>query len=72
MSATTKTRIVCPTSSTIRLDDGEILHVGVDAHRATYHVALLSDRCERLATWVQPTAPERLAAKAEALPRPSR
>ena len=62
MAATKKTRIV-PTSSTIRLDDGEVLHVGVDAHKATYHVALLSDRRGFLATWVQPADPELLVAK---------
>ena len=55
MTATQKTtRIIRPTSSTLRLDDGEVLHVGVDAHKATYHVALLSDRRGLLATWVQP------------------
>src|SRR5947209_6433558 len=62
MAATKKTRIV-PTSSTIRLDDGEVLHVGVDAHKATYHVALLSDRRGFLSTWVQPADPELLASK---------
>jgi transposase len=63
MAATKMTRIVRPTSSAIRLDDGEVLHVGVDAHKATYHVALLSDRRGFLATWVQPADPELLVSK---------
>lgn len=63
MSATKKTRVVRPASSSIRLDDGEVLHVGIDAHKATYHVALLSDRRGFLATWVQPADPELLVAK---------
>ena len=62
MAATKTTRIV-PTSSTIRLDDGEVLHVGVDAHKATYHVAILSDRRGLLATWVQPADPDLLVSK---------
>jgi transposase len=61
MAATEKTRVVRPTSSTIRLDDGEVLHVGVDAHKATYHVALLSDRRGLVATWAQPAHPGLLA-----------
>ena len=65
MTATKKTRIVRPTSSTLRLDDGEVVHVGVDAHKATYHVAVLSDRRGFLATWVQPADPELLVAKLE-------
>src|SRR4051794_8486222 len=66
MAATKKmTRVVHPTPSTIRLDDGEVLHVGVDAHKATYHVALLSDRRGFLATWAQPADPGLLASKLE-------
>lgn len=44
MTATRKTCVVRPTSSTIRLDGGESLLVGVEARKATYHVALLGDR----------------------------
>src|SRR4051794_35324374 len=66
MAATKEmTRLVRPTSPTIRLDEGEVLHVGVDAHKATYHVALLSDRRGFLATWVQPADPGLLASKLE-------
>ena len=44
MTAIKKVRITRPTSSPIRLEDGEVLHVGVDAHKVTYYVAVLSDR----------------------------
>ena len=51
MAATkTMTRVVRPTSSAIRLDYGEVLHVG-------------SDRRGFLATWVQPADPELLVSK---------
>src|SRR3954470_17504433 len=60
MAATKTPRIVRPTSAPPRLDDGEVIHVGVDVHKATYHVALLSDRRGLLATWVQPARPEPL------------
>src|SRR4051812_37891693 len=45
----------------IRLEPGEAAHVGVDVHKATYHVAVLGDRRGLLATWVQPARPEALA-----------
>ena len=32
------------------LDDGEVIHIGVNARKATDHVALLSDRCGFLTT----------------------
>jgi transposase len=44
----------------LRLDEAEVVHVGVDVHKATYHVAVLSDRRGLLATWVQPARPELL------------
>lgn len=50
-----------PASVPLRCEPDEILHVGVDVHKATYHVALLSDRRGLLATWVQPARPTLLA-----------
>ena len=41
-----------------RLAPGEAVHVGVDVHKATYHVAVLSPERGLLATWVQPARPE--------------
>jgi transposase len=60
MTATKKTRVVRPTSSTLRLDGGEIAHVGVDVHKASYHVAVVSDRRGLVATWTQPASPDLL------------
>ena len=61
-SNTTRTpSIVRPASSPLRCEPGEVIHVGVDVHKATYHVALLSDRRGLVATWVQPARPELLA-----------
>ncbi len=37
----------------LRLGPGETVHVGVDVHKATYHVAVLSGERGLLATWVQ-------------------
>ena len=60
-SNTTRTpSIVRPASAPLRLEPGEVVHVGVDVHKATYHVALLSDRRGLVATWVQPARPELL------------
>lgn len=42
----------------IRLGPDESVHVGVDVHKATYHVAVLSPERGLLATWVQPADPE--------------
>jgi transposase len=42
----------------LRAEPGEAIHVGLDVHKATYHVAVLSDRRGLLATWVQPARPE--------------
>jgi transposase len=63
MSATKKTRIVRPTSatsSTLRLDTGEVAHVGVDVHKASYHVAIVTDLRGPVATWTQPANPDLL------------
>src|SRR3954471_65927 len=46
------------TDSPVRLDAREVVHVGVDVHKATYHVALYSTTRGVLATWVQPARPE--------------
>lgn len=62
MYATSKTRIVRPTSSTTCLDDGEVLHVGIVSREPTDHVVLLMDRRGGLATGVQPADRELLAA----------
>ena len=50
-----------PASAALRCEPDEVIHVGVDVHKATYHVALLSDRRGLVATWVQPARPELLA-----------
>src|SRR5918995_3700394 len=42
----------------IRLEPGEAVHVGVDVHKASYSVALFSDRRGLITTWVQPARPE--------------
>jgi transposase len=42
----------------IRLEPGEVVHVGVDVHKASYSVALFSDRRGLITTWVQPARPE--------------
>ena len=48
-------------SSEIRLDDGESAVVGVDVHKATYHVAVCSARRGVISTWVQPADPTALS-----------
>ncbi len=50
-----------PAPDPLRCQPGEVIHVGVDVHKATYHVAVLSERRGLLATWVQPARPELLA-----------
>jgi transposase len=60
MTATKKIRIARPTSSPLRLDTGEIAHVGVDVHKASYHVAIVSDLRGLVATWTQPADPDLL------------
>jgi transposase len=57
----TKTRkliVVRKPTEPIRLERGEAVHVGVDVHKASYSVALFSDRRGLIATWVQPARPE--------------
>ena len=57
----TKTRkltVVRKPNEPIRLEEGEAVHVGVDVHKASYSVALYSDRRGLIATWVQPARPE--------------
>jgi transposase len=46
----------------LRLAPGETAHVGVDAHKHSFHVAVHSDRRGLLATWVQPADPAALSA----------
>jgi transposase len=60
MTATKKTRVVRPTSSTLRLDAAEVAHVGVDVHKASYHVAVVTDLRGLVATWTQPANPDLL------------
>jgi transposase len=53
--------VVRTPTAPVRLDQGETVHVGVDVHKATYHVALYSGTRGLLATWVQPARPEVLS-----------
>jgi len=58
-----KTRIVrssAPRSSALRLDTGEVAHVGVDVHKASYHVAVVTNLRGPVATWTQPASPDLL------------
>jgi transposase len=50
-------------STTLSLDCGEAAHVGVDVHKATYQVAVCTDRRGLIATWVQPADPGLLVTK---------
>src|SRR3954452_14717360 len=59
MTATRKT-VVRTSSSALRLDTGAVAHVGVDVHKASYHVAVVSDRRGLIATWTQPADPDLL------------
>src|SRR3954463_5102354 len=59
--ANTKTRkltLVRNPAEPLRLEQGEAVHVGVDVHKASSSVALVSDRRGLIATWVQPARPE--------------
>src|SRR3954452_21559954 len=56
--ATRKLSVSRTSADPIRLEPGEAAHVDVDVHKATYHVAVLSDRRGLLA---QPARPEALA-----------
>jgi len=60
MTATKTTRTVRLTSSTLCLDPGEVAHVGVDVHKASYHVAVVTDLRGLVATWTQPADPDLL------------
>src|SRR5512147_2468628 len=57
----TKTRkltIVRTPTQPLRLEPGQAVHIGVDVHKASYSVALFSDRRGLITTWVQPARPE--------------
>jgi transposase len=61
MTATCKkSRSVRPASSSLRLESGEVAHVGVDVHKASYHVAVVTDLRGLVATWAQPALPDLL------------
>jgi transposase len=49
-----------PSSRALRLQGGEVVHVGVDVHKHTYHIAVLSNVRGFVTTWVQPASPELL------------
>lgn len=49
-----------PAPAPLSCEPGEVVHVGVDVHKATYHVAVYSGSRGLLATWVQPARPELL------------
>jgi hypothetical protein len=49
-----------PSSRSLALESGKVVHVGVDVHRHTYHVAVLGDVRGFVTTWVQPASPELL------------
>src|ERR671915_474795 len=53
-----KLTVVRKSNEPLRLEEGEAVHVGVDVHKASYSVALFSDRRGLIATWVQPARPE--------------
>jgi transposase len=63
MAKTRTTTAANSSPSSIRLDAHEVIHVGVDVHKATYHVALYSTRRGVVTTWVQPATPEALIAR---------
>lgn len=48
-------------STSLRLDQGEHIHVGVDVHKRTYSVAVFSGDRGLIAAWAQPASPEALA-----------
>ena len=47
----------------VGLDRGELVFVGVDVHKRTHHVAVLSSQRGLLSYWVQPAKPELLIEK---------
>src|SRR5512142_2442475 len=61
MTTTQKSRasfVVRTSSEPLRVERGERAHVGVDVHKRTYHVAVVTDRRGLIAAWVQPASPE--------------
>lgn len=60
MTATRKPSPARLVSSALRLDASEIAHVGVDVHKASYHVAIVTNLRGLVATWTQPANPELL------------
>jgi transposase len=62
MTTTRKTRLV-RVCSALKLDEGETVHIGVDVHKASYHVAVLNDQRGFVATWTQPADPDLLLAR---------
>ncbi len=71
MTATKKTRTVRLTTSTLCLDPGEVAHVGVDVHKASYHIAVVTDLRGLVATWTQPADPDLLVERLEVIGTPS-
>lgn len=67
MAATRKLRVV-RASSVLKLDPAEVLHIALDVHKASYHVAVLSDQRGLVASWTQPADPEALLGR----PMPTR
>src|SRR5512135_1462126 len=55
---TRRLSVVRTSPDTLRLGQGEQVHVGIDVHKATYHVAVYSGSRGLLTTWVQPARPE--------------
>jgi transposase len=62
--------VVRTSSDALRLGAGELVHVGVDVHKATDHVAVSSGPRGLLATWVQPARPEPLIERPRPIPKP--
>lgn len=51
------------TVSTLRMQRGERVFIGVDVHKSTYYVAAWSDARGLIATWVQPSDPQVLRSR---------
>jgi transposase len=60
MATTRTTSASHDTDFPVGLDAREVVHVGVDVHKATYHVALYSTTRGVVTTWVQPASPQAL------------
>jgi transposase len=58
MSTSRTIKIERTPAESIRLADGEMIHVGIDVHKKTYHVAVHSTLRGALTTWVQPASPD--------------